>query len=86
MKMRILVVAAHHDEVHGCRSQHKWSQSGHEVYTLILGEGVTSRQPNRDLDSDSNQLAILKSEMMRANKKLGKEFYRAPPLIIDLIR
>ena len=73
MNMRILVVASHpDDEVLGAgASIAKWSQSGHEVYTLILGEGVTSRQSNRDLDSNSDQLAILKSEMMRANEKLG---------------
>lgn len=73
MKMRILVVAAHpDDEVLGAgASIAKWSEAGHEVYTLILGEGVTSRQVVRNSDSDSNQLGILHSEMIRANRELG---------------
>ena len=73
MKMRILVVAAHpDDEVLGAgASIAKWSQYGHEVYTLILGEGVTSRKQIRDIDLDSHQLGVLHSEMMKANKELG---------------
>lgn len=71
MKMRILVVAAHpDDEVLGCGgSIAKWNEKGHEVYTLILGEGVTSRQHSPD--SNSSELSLLREEMIKANKELG---------------
>ena len=70
MKMRILLVAAHpDDEVLGAgASIARWNEIGHEVYTLILGEGVTSRKQNRDSNLDSHKLDILHSEMIDANK------------------
>ena len=48
----------------------KWNFR-HEVYTLILGEGVTSRKQNRDSNLDSHKLDILHSEMIDANQELG---------------
>jgi LmbE family N-acetylglucosaminyl deacetylase len=48
--MNVLVVAAHpDDELLGCGgTAARLAREGHSVYVAILGEGITSRQPNRE--------------------------------------
>lgn len=73
MNKRILVVAAHpDDEILGCggtMSLH--SQKGDEVYVLILGEGVTSRDEERDRARREKEIADLKCQVEAANKIIG---------------
>ena len=69
----ILIIAAHpDDEVLGCGgTMAKLSNEGHRVYTLILGEGVTSRDTRRDRNIRKSDLIKLKKQAARANKILG---------------
>ena len=80
--MRILVVAAHpDDEVLGCGGTiAKHVLHGEEVYCLILGEGITSRQTQRGLAS-SAEIKQLRLSSERAASILGirKVFFRNFP-------
>lgn len=73
MKKKILIIAAHpDDEVLGCGGTvAKMTKKGQEAYTIILGEGITSRdgekaQQNEDLEK-------LKEQACEANRILGVE-------------
>ena len=70
---RILIVAAHpDDEVLGCGGTvARLSMEGSDIYTIILGEGVTSRNRKRDLTKRENEIAELKKQAENANKVLG---------------
>ncbi len=70
---KILVVAAHpDDEVLGCGGTiARLTSEGSNVYTLILGEGVTSRDRKRDLAKRENEIAELKKQAENANRILG---------------
>ena len=71
---RILIVAAHpDDEVLGCfGTVAKLINSGeHEAYTLILGEGKTSRSDRRDIVGKKDELEALSQEIIKANKIVG---------------
>jgi LmbE family N-acetylglucosaminyl deacetylase len=70
---KILVVAAHpDDEVLGCGgTMAKLSMEGNQVYTLILGEGITARDENRDRTKRENEIKELKEQTDIANKILG---------------
>lgn len=68
---RILIVAAHpDDEILGCGgTMARLSSQGAEIYTLILGEGKTSRG---ELHADFNkEKDNLKNEARRANAAVG---------------
>lgn len=69
---RVLVIAAHpDDEVLGCGgTAARLIGEGHEVHFAILGEGMTSRHPQRS-DADAKQLAILHQQTHAAAEKLG---------------
>ena len=69
----ILVVAAHpDDEVLGCGgTMARLAKEGNKVYTLILGEGVTSRDQKRDPGKRNRELKELKKQLQKANKLLG---------------
>lgn len=71
MSKNVLIVAAHpDDEVLGCGGTiAKLVKQKHNVYTLILGEGKTSRIAN-DF-SIKEELSILNQEIIQANKILG---------------
>ena len=70
---KVLVIAAHpDDEVLGCGATiAKMAKKGHEIYTLILGEGKTARSEYKPED-----LEVLDREIKEANEILGvKEIF-----------
>ncbi len=71
--MRILIVAAHpDDEVLGCfGTVARLIKEGYEAYTLILGEGKTSRAENRMEGSLNDEIAVLRKEIQKANEVIG---------------
>lgn len=73
MNKRILIVAAHpDDEVLGCFGTiSKYIKEGYEAYTLILGEGKTSRDEIRKVDSKKEEIEELNIEIINANKIIG---------------
>ena len=86
----ILVIAAHpDDEVLGCGGTiARLIKEGFEVYTLILGEGITSRDDTRDRKRREEEITELKKEAKEANKILGvKEvfFYDFPDNRFDTV-
>jgi LmbE family N-acetylglucosaminyl deacetylase len=70
---KVLVIAAHpDDEVLGCGgTMARLAREGNEVYTLILGEGVTSRDERRDRPKRETEIKKLKEQVNSANKILG---------------
>ncbi len=75
---KILIIAAHpDDEVLGCFGTiSKLIEQGNEAYTLILGEGKTSRVFNRN-EIDNKEFEILEDEALKANQSIGiKELFR----------
>jgi LmbE family N-acetylglucosaminyl deacetylase len=73
MKKRALVVAAHpDDEVLGCGgSTARLVREGWEVFTLILGEGITSRERERKKKERETEITELKKRAFEANRILG---------------
>jgi len=70
---KILIIAAHpDDEVLGCGGTiARLSKEGFEVYTLILGEGVTSRDDIRNREKREREIVKLKKQAQEVNKILG---------------
>ena len=70
---KILVIAAHpDDEVLGCGGTiARAVKEGSQVYTLIVGEGKTSRDIKRDRDSKLDEIKNLNDEIIKANEVLG---------------
>ena len=73
MSKKILIVAAHpDDEVLGCfGTVSRLIKEGYEAYTLILGEGKTSRLDTRKIEENKEQLEILNDEIKKANDIIG---------------
>lgn len=73
MSKKILIVAAHpDDEVLGCfGTVARLISEGHKAYTLILGEGKTSRDEMRDVDAKKEEIEALNDEIMQANNSIG---------------
>ena len=73
MNKRILIVAAHpDDEVLGCfGTVARLIQEGYEAYTLILGEGKTSRDEERLVENKKDEIALLNNEIQDANNIIG---------------
>lgn len=69
----ILVVAAHpDDEILGCGgTTARIVNEGGVVYTLILGEGITSRDEKRNRSKRKKNILDLQKTAEKANKKLG---------------
>ena len=69
---RILVVAAHpDDEVLGCGGTiSRLSDEGHDVYVATLGEGITSRYPERQQTNPSKP-EELRNSCKKAADNLG---------------
>lgn len=77
---KTLIIAAHpDDEILGCGgTMAKLTETGNQVFTLILGEGVTSRDEKRDNIKRSEDINGLKNEIILANKVLNvKEVFTA---------
>lgn len=70
---KILIVAAHpDDEVLGCGGTvARLIKEGHEVYTLILGEGITSRDETRIVEKRKKEICRLKRQIHQANEVIG---------------
>ena len=73
MKKKILIIAAHpDDEVLGCfGTVARLIQEGCEAYTLILGEGKTSRDEERQVEKKKDEIAVLNDEIQNANNAIG---------------
>jgi len=72
-KQKLLIVAAHpDDEILGCGgSLARLAKEGCEVYTLILGEGITSRDEKRERKKKEKDINELKNQTCKANKIIG---------------
>lgn len=73
MDKKILIIAAHpDDEVLGCfGTVAKLIKQGYEAYTLILGEGKTSRDETRIVKDKKDEIATLNQEIIKANETIG---------------
>ena len=73
MVKKVLLIAAHpDDEILGCgATTARLVAEGHEVYTLILGEGITSRDLSRQQDKREAEIAALKKQIHEANRVTG---------------
>ena len=71
--MKVLVVVAHpDDEILGCGGTiARLVKEGHEVYTLTLGEGITSRNKESNSKTREKEINILKKQAQGANRILG---------------
>lgn len=72
-KKKILIVAAHpDDEVLGCfGTVARLIKEGYEAYTLILGEGKTSRDDQRVVENKKDEIEVLNTEIQKANDTIG---------------
>jgi LmbE family N-acetylglucosaminyl deacetylase len=73
MNKRILIIAAHpDDEILGCGgTAARLAREGCEVYSMILGEGVTSRDDARQREKREAEILQLKEQVREANRKIG---------------
>ncbi len=73
MSKKILIIAAHpDDEILGCGgTMARLVKEGNEVYTLILGEGITSRDDERQREEREPEIARLKKQVQEANAVIG---------------
>lgn len=76
MKKNILVIAAHpDDEVLGCGGTiARYADEGSTVSVMILGEGVTSRDAERQRSKRGVELRKLKEQSVNACKILGVNY------------
>ena len=72
LKKKILIIAAHpDDEILGCGgTMARLAQEGHDVYTVILGEGITSRDSTRQRNKHEDEISDLKKQIHEANRLL----------------
>jgi len=87
---KVLVIAAHpDDETLGCGGTiARLNKEGYKITTLILGEGISSRDDVRDVKKREKDILELKEEAKRANAILGvKEvfFHDFPDNRFDII-
>ncbi|MCI5134726.1 MAG: PIG-L family deacetylase [Candidatus Electrothrix sp. AW2] len=73
MKNKVLVIAAHpDDEILGCgASIAKRVKQGDSVHTVIMAEGITSREAVRDRNKRASELSQLAAAAKSANETLG---------------
>jgi LmbE family N-acetylglucosaminyl deacetylase len=87
--VRVLVIAAHpDDEVLGCgATAARLVTEGHDVHFAILGEGMTSRLPDRTAAA-ADQLAALHRQAHAAAEKIGVKslaLYKLPDNRLDTV-
>lgn len=90
MNKKILIIAAHpDDEVLGCGgTAARLIMEGNEVYTVILGEGITSRDDSRQPEKRAMEFARLKEQSYDAGEIMGvKElrFFTLPDNRFDTV-
>jgi len=73
MNKKILIVASHpDDEVLGCfGTVARLIKEGYDAYTLILGEGKTSRDEQRIVKNKKDEIVVLNTEIQKANDTIG---------------
>jgi len=73
MNKKILIIVAHpDDEVLGCfGTVAKLIKEGYEAYTLILGEGKTSRDEKKIVENRKKDIEVLNKEIQKANNVIG---------------
>ncbi|MDQ1351746.1 MAG: family deacetylase [Acidobacteriota bacterium] len=73
MNKKVLIIAAHpDDEVLGCGgTAARLVKEGHEIYTVIIGEGITSRDDARQPEKRAKEFERLKRQTCDANGVLG---------------
>jgi N-acetylglucosamine malate deacetylase 1 len=71
--MKYLIIAAHpDDEVLGCGgSMAKWAKEGHEIHVLIMAEGATSRDKERDKKKRKKELSHLAKSAKKSSEILS---------------
>jgi LmbE family N-acetylglucosaminyl deacetylase len=87
--VKVLVIAAHpDDEILGCgATAARLVAEGHDVHFAILGEGMTSRSPDR-AHTDEKQLATLQQHAQAAAAKVGVRdvlFHALPDNRLDTV-
>lgn len=87
---KVLSIVAHpDDEVLGCGGTIvRLSKKGNEIYVLILGEGITSRDDIRDKQKRKSEILALRRQAEEANKLLGIKkifFYDFPDNRFDTV-
>jgi LmbE family N-acetylglucosaminyl deacetylase len=87
---KVLSIVAHpDDEVLGCGGTiARLSKKGNEIYVLILGEGITSRDDIRDKQKRKSEILALRRQAEEANKLLGIKkifFYDFPDNRFDTV-
>ncbi|MFH1772641.1 MAG: PIG-L deacetylase family protein [Candidatus Omnitrophota bacterium] len=73
MKEKVLVIAAHpDDEILGCAGTvARLVKDGCVAYTLILGEGITSRDEERKAEKREREIESLRKQAYKANEVIG---------------
>jgi len=73
MPKKNLIIAAHpDDEIIGCGgTAARLIKEGQQVYTLILGEGITARDKKRSSEKRESEIKLLKQQVVEANKIIG---------------
>jgi LmbE family N-acetylglucosaminyl deacetylase len=71
----VLIIAAHpDDEILGCGgTMARLSEEGNEIHILIIAEGLTSRQEQRDRISKTNELSELSLAARKAAEIVGAQ-------------
>ena len=90
MAKKILVIAAHpDDEILGCGGTvARMVKEGCKAYTLILGEGATARDEQRDIEKRKEGIESLKKQAHKAGEIIGVEktfFYDFPDNRFDSV-